>query len=139
MQLFFILIVLVTGFLLIIKMIAGLTGRVSERLLTNYFRSAEALDNDELPPAWGDQIQKMARRGVVRTGPAQMLPWDQAAKPFLMKKIRGLRKYFETSPFVENQEAREAILELFDDVATRWEASELPDILAYYDVTIDTR
>lgn len=137
---FIVLALLVIGFLLVIKLIAATTGRLSERLLTNYFRSAEALlDSDRLPTAWGDELQKMARRGTVRTGLIQTSPWQEAAKPYLLKNLRALRTFFETCPYVENQEVRELMLQEFDTVTTRWEASDLPEILDYYDVPIDTR
>jgi hypothetical protein len=81
----------------------------------------------------------MAHRGTVRTQLIRTLPWEEAAKPFLMKKLRALRSFFETYPFVESPEVRAMMLELFDAVAARWESSDLSDILDYYDVSIEAR
>jgi hypothetical protein len=139
-QLFFILLAVVVFFLLFVKLIAALMGRVTERMLTSYFRALEALvERDTLPPDWSEQLRRMARRGNVRTRLIQSSPWQEAAKPFLMKKIRDLRNYFERSRFVEGPEAREVLLETLDAVRDRWEASELPEILAYYDLALDAR
>ena len=139
MPLLLILLVVVVFFLLLVKLIAALMGRVSERMLTSYFRALEAIvELDTLPPDWGEQLQKMARQGYVRTRQGSMR-WQDQAKPFLLKKMRGLRDFFEKSRFVEGPEAREILLESLDEVRDRWEGSELPEILAYYDLTIDAR
>ena len=54
MNLFIILLIAISTFLLLIKLLAALTGRVSERLLTSHFRALEALlEHDELPADWG--------------------------------------------------------------------------------------
>lgn len=139
-MLFLVLLAALVAFLLIIKLLTAMSGRVTERMLTRYFRSAEALlDSDELPAEWGDQLQRMAHRGTVRTQLIRTLPWEEAAKPFLMKKLKALRSFFETYPFVESPEVRAMMLELFDAVAARWEGSDLSDILDYYDVSIEAR
>ena len=67
MQLFIILVVVVSVFLLLIKLVGSLTGRISERMVTNYFRSAEALlERDRLPENWNQEVARMARRGSAR-------------------------------------------------------------------------
>ena len=138
MNLFIILLVVITVFLLLIKLIGSLTGRVSERLLTNHFRALEALlEYDKLPTDWVEQLKKMARGGRVRRRFVRQLPWEAAAKPFLIKKIRQLYKFFEGCPFVESPEARALLLEQLEAVTKRWESSELPEILAYYNLAID--
>ncbi len=140
MRLFLVLLVVVVFFMLLVRLMAALMARVSERMLTGYFRSLEALvELDTLPPAWDNQLRKMADRGTVRTGLVEWLPWQEAAKPFLLKKIDGLRKYFEKSTLVDSPETRVIVLENLDEVRARWEGSELPDILAYYNFSLDVR
>ena len=137
MTIFIILIVVVSVFLLLIKLIGSLTGRVSERMVTNFFRSAEALlERDRIPDDWNSELQKMARRGTVRQKVVYTVPWREAAKPYLMGKINGVHKFFEKCPFVENPEARELLLKRLDVVAERWEDSEISEILDYYDVVL---
>ncbi len=140
MGLFLALLVVVVVFMFLVRLMAALMFRVSERMLTGYFRSLEALvELDTLPPAWDNQLRKMADRGTVRTGLVEWLPWQEAAKPFLLKKIAGLRKYFEKSTLVDSPETRVIMLETLDEVKARWEGSELPEILAYYDFSLDVR
>lgn len=136
MNLFFVLLFILMVFLLLIKLIASLMSRVSERLLTYYFRSIEALlAEHKLPEEWAEQIKKMAKGGYVRMR-LQRLPWDVEAKAFLVKKIYQLRLFFERCPFVDSHEARELLLTQIDTVIRCWEASELSDLLAYYGFTV---
>ena len=140
MQLFVILLVVVSVFLLLIKLLGSFTGRLSERMVTNYFRSAEALlERDHLPPDWGEQLARTAKRGTARQRLIHRTPWREAAKPYLMKKINDLHKFFEKCPFVENPESRELLLSRLNDVIERWEESDLSEILRYYNVTVDSR
>ena len=140
MQLFIILVVVVSIFLLLIKLVGSLTGRLSERMVTNYFRSAEALlERDRLPDDWSAELGKMAKRGTVRDRVIYSIPWQEAAKPFLMKKINGVHKFFEKCPFVENPESRELLLKRLDEIIVRWEASDYAGILKYYEFALDAR
>ncbi|MEM7033429.1 MAG: hypothetical protein AAF629_28005 [Chloroflexota bacterium] len=127
MNLFVALLIAVTGFLLIIKLIASLAGRISEHFLTGHFRALESLlEDNRLPDAWANQLQKMAKN------PSS---FQVEAKPFLLKKIGRLRKHFEGSPFVESDETRALLLEELDEITARWESAALADILADYDLT----
>ena len=128
MYIFLILLVAVTGLLLILKLIATLTGRVSEHLLTGHFRALEALlEHNQLPDAWVEQLRKMAH------GKSSL---QEAAKPFLLKKIGQLTTYFEGSPFVESAEARALLLEELTVITQRWEKAEISEILAHYDLAL---
>jgi hypothetical protein len=126
--------------LFLFKMLGSVTGRLTERMVTTYFRSAEALlDRDRLPSDWNEGLTAMAKRGTVQHRLIYRVPWQEVAKPYLMKKVNGLHKYFEKCPFVDSPEARELLLQEFDVVIERWESSELSEILSYYDFAIDTR
>ena len=132
MNFFIILLIIVTAFLLIIKLIASLTGRVSERMLTNYFRDLEALlTHDKLPDGWVEELKKMAHKGH-----SHHTPWEEPAKDFLLKNIHRLHKYFEECPFVEGPEARALLLEQLEALTRHWETAELSEILAYYGLSL---
>ncbi|MEM7132001.1 MAG: hypothetical protein AAF702_37165 [Chloroflexota bacterium] len=136
MNLFLILLAIVTVFLLLIKLIASLIGRVSERLLTSHFRALEALlEHNKLPDEWHDHLRKMAKGNSAVSPLGHQNPWEESAKSLLLKKIRALYTYFETSPFVESPETRALLLEQLADVAQQWEDSDLSEILAYYGPT----
>ena len=125
----------VTVFLLLIKLIAVLIGRVSERMLTQYFRSVEALFADhKLPDDWHKHIEKMAHP---KQGLRPLKLGQEQANVFLLKKITKLRTFIETCRFVEGDEARDLLVTKIDTVIKRWEDSELSEVLAYYKVDIE--
>lgn len=133
MNLFLILLAVVTVYLLLIKLVAALTGRLSERFLTSYFRDLEALlEEDKLPVEWSRQVQQLTRGRPSHTNTVDLASREGAAKAFLMKKIRTLSNYFQSSPFVESPETRALLLERLETLIRRWEESELPEILADY-------
>ena len=133
MNLFLTFLVIVTFFLLLVKLIGSYIGRVSERLLTGRFRALEALvEHDTIPIEWRRQAEKIKQSRSPRWPFGTQHSPDEAAKSFLLKKIRSLRGYFETSPFVESAETRTLLLEQLDEIAHRWEASNVGDILSNY-------
>ena len=112
-------------------------GRITERILTGHFRALEAiLELDKMPQEWGDELKQMAQQGTVRTRQGS-IRWEDEAKPFLLKKIKGLRDHFEKSRFLEGPETRQILLGSLDEVRDRWKNSELLEILNYYDLTVD--
>ena len=134
MNLFIILIIIVTFFMFLIKFIVSLTGRVSERVLTRYFRSVEALfAQNKLPEDWVKHLEKLAK---ARRRSAQ-LPRSARAKAFLLKKITELRKFFNTCRFVESEEARTMLLNQIDNLKERWERSDASEIVGFYKIDID--
>ena len=134
MNLFIILVIIVTFFMFLIKFIVSLTGRVSERVLTRYFRSVEALfAQNKLPEDWVKHLEKLAkarRRSV-------QLPRSAQAKAFLLQKITELRKFFNTCRFVESEEARTMLLNQIDNLKERWERSDTSEIVGFYKIDID--
>lgn len=134
MNLFIILVIIVTFFMFLIKFIVSLTGRVSERILTQYFRSIEALfAQNKLPEDWVKHLEKLAKARQ-RSG---HLPRSEQAKAFLLQKIMELRKFFKTCRFVESEEARSMLLYQIDNLKERWQSSDASEIIALYNIDID--
>ena len=112
----------------------SLTGRVSERILTQYFRSIEALfAQNKLPEDWVKHLEKLAKARQ-RSG---HLPRSKQAKAFLLQKITELRKFFKTCRFVESEEARGMLLYQIDNLKERWQSSDASEIIAFYKIDID--
>lgn len=138
MQIFVVLLAIVSVFLLLIKLLGSFSGRISERMITGYFQSAEALlERDKLPDDWNARLTTMAKRRAILERLLPFGPERNPARAYLMKRIKRLHKFFGKCPFVESPEAREMLLDRLDVVIDRWEKSDLPEILRYYDSTID--
>jgi hypothetical protein len=138
-KIFLIFLFVVVVVLLLVKLMASMMGRIIERILTGHFRALEAiLELDKMPQEWGDELKKMAQQGTVRTRQGS-IRWEDEAKPFLLKKMQGLRDHFDKSRFLEGPETREILLQSLDEVRGRWEGSELSEILNHYNLKIDRR
>lgn len=134
MNLFIILVIIVTFFMFLIKFIVSLTGRVSERILTRYFRSVEALfAQNKLPEDWVKHLEKLAK---ARQKSVQR-PKSVQAKAFLLKEITELRQFFKTCRFVESEEARAMLLNQIDNLTERWQSSNAFEIIASYNIDIN--
>ncbi len=137
MKIFLTFLVAVVAVLLLVKLMASMMGRITERILTGHFRALEAIvELDKMPQEWGDELKKMAEQGTVRTRQGTKR-WEDEAKPFLMKKMKILRNHFEKSRFLEGPETRQILLSSLDEVRDRWNDSELLEILKHYDFKVD--
>ncbi|MAZ53696.1 MAG: hypothetical protein CMO31_06735 [Trueperaceae bacterium] len=137
MKIFLTFLVAVVAVLLLVKLMASMMGRITERILTGHFRALEAIvELDKMPQEWGDELKKMAEQGTVRTRQGTKR-WEDEAKPFLMKKMKILRNHFEKSRFLEGPETRQILLSSLDEVRDRWNDSELLEILKHYDLKVD--
>jgi hypothetical protein len=140
MQMFIVLLAIVSIFLLLIKLLASFTGRLSERMITGYFQSAESLlERDILPADWSARITTIAKWEANRERLNGLVPLREAAKPYLMKKIKKLYKFLEKCPFLESAETRDLLLSRLEVVIDRWEKSDLSEILHYYCASEDNR
>jgi|TARA_Y100000994_G_C15510161_1_gene367215 hypothetical protein len=136
-KIFLTFLVAVVAVLLLVKLMASMMGRITERILTGHFRALEAIvELDKMPQEWGDELKKMAEQGTVRTRQGTKR-WEDEAKPFLMKKMKILRNHFEKSRFLEGPETRQILLSSLDEVRDRWNDSELLEILKHYDLKVD--
>ena len=134
MNFLIILVITVTFFIFFIKLIVFLTGQVSERMLTRYFREIEALFADnKLPEEWVQNLVKIAS-GKKRY---ERLPRKEQAKAFLLLKITDLRKFFQTCRFVESEESRTLLLSQIDKLKETWESADVSEIFAFYNLDID--
>ena len=137
MKIFLTFLVAVVAVLLLVKLMASMMGRITERILTGHFRALEAIvELDKMPQEWGDELKKMAEQGTVRTRQGTKR-WEDEAKPFLMKKMKILRNHFEKSRFLEGPETRQILLSSLDEIRDRWNDSELLEILKHYDFKVD--
>ena len=137
MKIFLTFLVAVVAVLLLVKLMASMLGRITERILTGHFRALEAIvELDKMPQEWGDELKKMAEQGTVRTRQGTKR-WEDEAKPFLMKKMKILRNHFEKSRFLEGPETRQILLSSLDEIRDRWNDSELLEILKHYDFKVD--
>ena len=95
----------ILGFLFIVGFMLWLTNRVSKTAITSYFQDAEyILEHHRPPEAW---------RGR-KTTSTQITPQH-------LTKLDNLMRYFETSPFVADEDTRTILLESLGEERTQWQ------------------
>jgi hypothetical protein len=113
---FGILLAAVIAFALVAAFIAFYIRRVADLAITDQFRAAELICDGKFPGKWYDQInQRLARDRllpdfIIKTSGTELA----------LMKIDRLKRFFEKSPFFENAEARELLLEKLRDAREHW-------------------
>ncbi|MEM7799946.1 MAG: hypothetical protein AAF633_12200 [Chloroflexota bacterium] len=96
----------VLGFVLICGFMLWLTNRVAQSAITRYFRDAEyILEHHQPPQSW----QRAGRRGEIT---------DRH-----LTQLDKLMRYFETSPFVADEETRSLLLDSLGAERSAWQAA----------------
>jgi hypothetical protein len=108
--------VLLIAFSLVVLLIPAYARSVADAALTDQFRAAESISNGRIPEKWAAQINRSL--AYKRMAPA-LLPEASGTKQSLQKLDR-LMQYFNKSPFFENAESRELLLNQFKETRQRW-------------------
>ena len=106
----------VAAFVIVAGLITVYTRQVTTAALTDPFRAGEAIVAGRIPAKWVAQIERrQALRGVLR-----FFGRDATAKELILAKIDKLYRFYENSPFFENDRARELLLRELRETRTRW-------------------
>ena len=90
------------AFVIVAGLITVYTRQVTTAALTDPFRAGEAIVAGRIPAKWVAQIERrQALRGVLR-----FFGRDATAKELILAKIDKLYRFYENSPFFENDRAR---------------------------------
>ena len=104
------------AFVIVAGLITVYTRQVTTAALTDPFRAGEAIVAGRIPAKWVAQIERrQALRGVLR-----FFGRDATAKQLILAKIDKLYRFYENSPFFENDRARELLLRELRETRTRW-------------------
>lgn len=125
---FGVLLAAVIAFALVAGFIAFYVRRVADVAITDQFRAAELICDDKFPDAWFEQInRRLARERLLPAFFTKMSGAEQA-----LEKIDRLKRFFEKSPFYENAEARELLLEKLRDTRQHWSNMSWEDLSKEY-------
>jgi len=85
--------------------------------LTDQFRAAECLSQGRIPAQWQARIQR-------RVSLERAIPWGRkhaTGARLAIQNLDRLLRYFERSPFFENEEARGLLLIKLRETRGRWQ------------------
>jgi hypothetical protein len=131
------LLVFAVGVLLISILMLRFAGAVTRRMLTDPFTFAEyIIEHGRPPPDWlrsRSPFNALLRRNspppdvqaVARMSDRQR----QRTKTRLLRRLSRLIRYFQTSTFVESDEARTELLSALEQVREAWERQTLEEMI----------
>jgi hypothetical protein len=90
--------------------------RIADVALTDQFRAAERIVEGRVPDQWIAQIN----RHITKREAARLFHRDRSGTELALEKIDKLYRFYENSPFFENEEARQLLLTQLRQTRGRW-------------------
>ena len=106
----------VAGVAIVVCLVTVYTRQVASAALTDPFRAGEEIIEGRVPAKWIAQIERrQALRGALR-----LIGRDVSAKELILAKFDKLYRFYENSPFFENDSVRELMLTELRETRARW-------------------
>ena len=106
----------VAGVAIVVCLVTVYTRQVASAALTDPFRAGEEIIEGRVPAKWIAQIERrQALRGALR-----LIGRDASAKELVLTKFDKLYRFYENSPFFENDSVRELMLTELRETRARW-------------------
>ena len=116
----------VFGVAMVVWLVTVYTRQVASAALTDPFRAGEEIVEGRVPAKWVAQIERrQALRGVLR-----LIGRDFSAKELILAKIDKLYRFYENSPFFENDSVRELMLTELRETRARWAGTTSESLMA---------
>jgi hypothetical protein len=117
----------VAAILAIVGFLAAYTRRVANVALTDQFRAGETIVNGRIPDQWVAQINR-------RLASPRFLRRDASGTELALEKIDKLYRFYEKSPFFENEKTRQLLLEQLRETRERWAKMTWEELVSEYTV-----
>jgi len=106
-------------------------GKISGKYVGEKHKAAETIINTGKPPiTWiCNSARKMAKLRENPTGPGTV-KIEEKARNACLKKLKGLTKYFKTSPLCQDEETRKILLDELSKVRRVWQEKNWGEIIA---------
>jgi hypothetical protein len=103
------------------------TRRVADVALTGQFRAGETIVNGRIPDRWVAQINR-------RLTSLRFLRRVASGTELALDKIDKLYRFYEKSPFFENERTRDLLLEQLRETRERWAKMTWEELVSEYTV-----
>ncbi|MBA7582619.1 hypothetical protein ES695_07775 [Candidatus Atribacteria bacterium 1244-E10-H5-B2] len=119
-------------FVLILKVVIIQMERLTGKYVGEKHRAIEEIVNTgKVPKAWIDKLEKRISSVSKTQGRSKkVLKMKIQAKTIILKKIDLLIDYSKTSPFVQDKETKEILLNKLLDTRRLWEEKDWEEIIA---------
>lgn len=119
-------------FVLTLKVVIIQMGRLTDKYIGEKHRAIEEIVNTgKVPKAWIDKLEKRISSVSKTQGRSEkVLKMKMQAKASILKKINYLIDYSKTSPFVQDKETKEILLNKLLEARRLWEEKDWEEIMA---------
>lgn len=124
--------VFIAFFVLTLKVVIIQMGRLTDKYIGEKHRAIEEIVNTgKVPKAWIDKLEKRISSVSKTQGRSEkVLKMKMQAKASILKKIDYLIDYSKTSPFVQDKETKEILLNKLLEARRLWEEKDWEEIIA---------
>ena len=119
-------------FVLTLKIVIIQMGRLTDKYIGEKHRAIEEIVNTgKVPKAWIDKLEKRISSVSKTQGRSEkVLKMKMQAKTIILKKIDHLIDYSKKSPFVQDKETKEILLNKLLEARRLWEEKDWEEIIA---------
>jgi hypothetical protein len=122
--------VLAVAFTVVTLLLTLYMRRVADVVLTDQFRAAETIVDGRIPDQWVAQINR-------RLASPRFLRRDISGTELALDKIDKLYRFYENSPFFENEKTRDLLLEQLQETRERWAKMTWEELVSEYNAAFD--
>lgn len=119
-------------FVLTLKVVITQIGRLTDKYIGEKHRAIEEIVNTgKVPKVWIDKLEKKISLVSKTQGRSEkVLKMKMQSKTIILKKIDHLIDYSKTSPFVQDKETKEILLNKLLESRRLWEEKDWEEIMA---------
>ena len=119
-------------FVLTLKIVIIQMGRLTDKYIGEKHRAIEEIVNTgKVPKVWMGKLEKRISSVSKTQGRSKkVLKMKMQAKTIILKEIDHLIDYSKTSPFVQDKETKEILLNKLLDARRLWEEKDWEEIIA---------
>lgn len=124
--------VFIAFFVLTLKIVIIQMGRLTDKYIGEKHRAIEEIVNTgKVPKVWMGKLEKRISSVSKTQGRSEkVLKMKMQSKTIILKKINHLIDYSKTSPFVQDKETKEILLNKLLEARRLWEEKDWEEIMA---------
>lgn len=119
-------------FVLTLKIVIIQMGRLTDKYIGEKHRAIEEIVNTgKVPKVWMGKLEKrISSVSKTQDRSEKVLKMKMQSKTIILKKINHLIDYSKTSPFVQDKETKEILLNKLLEARRLWEEKDWEEIMA---------
>ena len=119
-------------FVLTLKIVIIQMGRLTDKYIGEKHRAIEEIVNTgKVPKVWMGKLEKrISSVSKTQSQSEKVLKMKMQSKTIILKKIDHLIDYSKTSPFVQDKETKEILLNKLLEARRLWEEKDWEEIMA---------